>query len=438
MGESRAPSQIIGLTLNGRYRVVEPISNGAMGAVFRAIDANSGDEVAVKQSLDRRHERRFEAEARLLESLRHPRVVEVIDYFNDKLGQHLVMELVKGIEVGVLLKQRGDPGLPVADSIDYVRQLCEALHYVHGQQIIHRDVKPQNMILSEQGIVLVDFGIAREMDEDETPGTVGIGTPRFMAPEVFAGGRVSPRTDVFGAAATLWTLLTGRAPVYAEPKRLSELVPEVPPELETTIHAGLEMIPERRIASAAAFAAAIGAPLGEDRGESLALSIEDPDAPRNLMEAIVRAAAGVFGAAASSVCLIDITTRELVYQSAWGAGAREIVGVRLPPRTGIAGRVVASGAGEAIADCRADPRFAAAIAAGTGYVPHTMLVVPLLRGTRAIGALSVLDRRDGRNYHSDDVDRAGLFAEVVVKALDVTPGAFTSLGMTVVPGARHP
>ncbi len=435
MSDSRAASLVLGLTLKGRFRVVEPISHGAMGAVYAAVDANGGD-VALKQLFDKRDAQRFEIEARLLASLRHPRVVQVVDYFEEESGQYVVMELIRGVELGQLLKRRGQPGLPIPEAIEYVRQACEALQYVHDQQIVHRDVKPQNMILSERGVVLVDFGIARRLDEDESVGTVGIGTPRFMAPEVFAGGQVSPRTDVFGIAATLWNLIAGRAPVYAEPTRLSAIVPDVSPELEHTINAGLEMIPERRVASVAAFARALGVRLGDDGGESLALSVANPDAPRSLMEAIVKAAAGVFEAAAASICLIDLTTQELVYQSAWGAGAREIVGVRLPPGTGIAGRVVATGVGEAVAECRTDDRFAGRIAAGTGYVPYTMLVVPLLRAGRAIGAVSLLDRRNGDPYTSRDTERAALFAELAVKALDVTPEAFTSLGMTVIP-ATH-
>jgi serine/threonine protein kinase len=295
---------------------------------------------------------------------------------------------------------------------------------------VHRDVKPQNLILSENGVVLVDFGIARLLDEVEEQGTVGIGTPRFMAPEVFAGGNVSARTDVFSVAATLWTLLVGRPPVYADPTKLSTVNPNVPPELERTVAAGLEMIPERRVASVSAFAKALGAPLRTETGVSLAVSIDNPDASRGLMEAVVHTAAGVFGAAAASICLVDETTGELVYQSAWGAGAREIVGVRLPPRTGIAGQVVASGVAEAVPDCRTDPRFAARIAAGTGYVPYTQLVVPLLRAGRPIGALAILDRRDGRGYRNDDLEPATLFGDLAVKALDVTPNSFTSLGMT--------
>ena len=400
-----------------------------MGAVYRAEDVETGAEVALKQSLSPDHDQRFEAEARLMASLRHPRVVRIIDHFSAGSGKYLVMDLVRGVDLGALIKQRGTPGLPIDQSIELVRQACEALQYVHEQQIVHRDVKPQNLILSDTGITLVDFGIARLLDEPEEQGTVGIGTPRFMAPEVFAGGRVSPRTDVFGIAATLWTLIAGRSPVYADPTKLSSLVPGVSPELERTIAAGLELIPERRVASVAAFAKALGAPL-QRGGESLAVSIDNPDASGTLMEAVVHTAAGVFGAAAASICLIDETTGELVYQSAWGAGAREIVGVRLPPGQGLSGAVVQSGQGEAVLDCHGDPRFAARIAANTGYVPYTMLVVPLMRNGRPIGALSVLDQREGRGYTEADIEPAALFADLAVKALDVTPGSFTSLGVT--------
>src|SRR6201987_5301133 len=291
--EPRTASQVLGRTLKGRYRVLEPISAGAMGQVYRAIDIESGTEVALKQCTNPHHDQRFEAEARLLSSLQHPRVVRIQDHFAAPSGQYLVMDLVRGIDLGALLKQRGQPGLPIEQSIEYTRQTCEALSYVHDQQIVHRDVKPQNLILSENGVVLVDFGIARLLDEVEEQGTVGIGTPRFMAPEVFAGGNVSARTDVFSVAATLWTLLAGRPPVYADPTKLSGVVPDAPPELERTIAAGLEMIPERRVASVSAFAKALGAPLRTETGVSLAVSIDDPDASRGLIQAVVDAPAGL-------------------------------------------------------------------------------------------------------------------------------------------------
>jgi GAF domain-containing protein len=120
----------------------------------------------------------------------------------------------------------------------------------------------------------------------------------------------------------------------------------------------------------------------------------------------------------------------LVYQAAWGAGAKEIVGVRLPAGVGIAGSVVAGGEGIAVPECRSDPRFAAQIAAGTGYVPNTMLVVPL-KSTEGgvVGVLSVLDRRDGGAYDERDVMRAESFAELAVVALEVDPSAHGELAV---------
>ncbi len=435
MAEDLAGDLPEGVQLNDRYVVGSPISAGAMGAVYRASDSTTQSEVAVKRLLDKRHAARFEIEARLLSQLRHPRVVRVVDYFQDVTGQYLVMDLVRGHDLGSLLKAR-PTGLPVEEAVEHVREACEALQYVHEQQIVHRDVKPQNLIHGEEGVVLVDFGIATEFD-DEDPGTIGIGTPKFMAPEVFAGGVVSPRSDVFGLAATLWTLLVGKPPVYAERTRLMDIVPEATPELQETVKAGLEMIPERRVASVSAFAKALGEPRRRTKGESLATSVERPDAPRALMEGIVKTAAGVFEAAASSIALVDRTTGELVYQSAWGAGAREVVGMRLEPGQGFASSVLESGQADAC-DCRNDPRFAARIAEGTGYVPYTMLVVPLKRGDESIGALSILDRRDGSYFGPDDMDKANLFAELAVTALDVEPGAFSGLGETRIVAPRRP
>ena len=344
-----------GIQVGGRYTVEAPISAGAMGAVYRARDGEEGAGVALKRLGDDRHAARFEIESRLLAHLRHPRVVRVTDYFQDPTGQYLVMELVEGVDLGELLKRQGKPGLELDDAIEYTRQTSEALQYVHEQQIVHRDVKPQNMIVCRRRHQARGLRHrARDVRRGGDPGTVGIGTPRFMAPEVFAGGNVSPRADVFGLAATLWTLITGKPPVYADATKLSDVVPDVSPELEETISKGLEMVPERRVASVAAFAKALGKPVSLSKGESLALSVERPDAPRSLMEGIVRTAAGVFEAAAASIALVDRVTDELVYQSAWGAGAHEIVGVRLPPGTGISGAVVACGEAEAVPDCRND------------------------------------------------------------------------------------
>jgi len=408
-----------GEALNGRYEIVAPISSGAMGAVYRAIDRESGADVAVKRLLDVRHAARFEIEARLLASLSHPRVVKVIDHSSDDQGLYIVMELVHGTDLGAVLKRAGDPGLTIGDAIEYVRHGCEALSYVHSQQIVHRDVKPQNMILGTDGVILVDFGVARALGSEEDQGTIAVGTPRYMAPEVFAGGTVSAASDIFSLAATLWTLLVGTPPRYGDVLKLEKIAPGLPPELQTALQGGLEMLPEQRIASAAAFAEAVGVPLTGDRGHSLAQSLGRPTTRRRVMEAIVRTAAGMFEAAACSIALTDPSNGELVYEAAWGAGASEVVGMRLPAGVGLAGAVVASGDGVFVPECRKDPRFARQVAAGTGYVPYTMVVAPLIRDGKPIGVLSVLDRRDGGPYLHEDLGKVALFADLAVVALDL-------------------
>jgi hypothetical protein len=412
-----------GTDLHG-YTIEAPLSAGAMGAVYRAHKTGDGTPVAMKRLLDTRNAARFEIEARLLSTLNHPAVVNVVDYFTHETGVYLVMKLIQGKDLGVVLKERGAPGLPVDMAIEYARQACEALQYVHDQQIVHRDVKPANLIdvTDPDGVVLVDFGVARQIGEDEQvdAGTVGIGTPRYMAPEVFAGGTVSARSDVFSLAATLWTLLTGKPPVYGEPAKLAEIVPGASDGLEQCIRDGLDLLPERRTSSCAAFAQALGRPLAEQRGDSLVeIAVDRSDAEVAMLSAIVKASASVFEAAACSIALVDPITGELVYQASWGAGAKEIVGVRLPPGKGLGGSVVATGVGMAVPDCRNDPRFAAQIAAGTGYVPYTMLVIPLKQGNRTIGVLSVLDKRDGNPYTTDDIPRGDVFAELTTVALGI-------------------
>jgi len=404
-----------GTRIADRYTLVERMSEGAMGAVYRG-SADEGGPVAIKRLLDPGQAARFEIEGRLLERLHHNRVVGVIEHLSEPAGQFLVMDLVEGIDLDRELREQGSPGLPLENVLEYAQQAAEALTYVHDQNVVHRDVKPHNLVRGPDGLVLVDFGIARE-EAAEQGGTRAIGTPLYMAPEILVGEEVSARSDVYSLAATIWALLLGKPPAYDDPTPLSETVPGAPPQLEDTLRAALAIRPERRLASVAALADGLGVSLEGAEGRGLALSVSKPAARSDLLEAIAHTAAGTFDAAAASVALVDPSTSELVYQSAWGAAAHEIVGVRMPPGRGIAGSVVKLGQGLAIPDCRNDPRFASNVARKVGYVPHTMLVVPLVREGEAIGALSLLDRRDGGGYRPPDVERAMLFADLAVTAL---------------------
>ena len=402
-----------GNRVGDRYEIVEAIASGAMGAVYRARDAEGG-EVALKLLTNPGHAARFDIEARLLARLNHPRVVKVVDHLEDDGRSWLVMDLVSGTDLARLLESRGSPGLPLEEVLELARQSAEALEYVHAQQLVHRDVKPHNFICGDDGVVLVDFGVARVMGEDD--GTRGIGTPRYMAPEVLVGEGVSPRSDVYGLAATVWTLLSGSSPAYGNPQPLSETAPEASPELERALRRALDPRPDRRFASAGALATALGSPVEAARGESFAASLPGTDRA-GLLEAVVRTAAGVFDAAAASVALIEESTGELVYRASWGVLAEETVGIRLAPGQGLAGAAMSALEPVVVGDCRGDERFAARVAAGIGYVPHTMLVVPLQRDGRALGALSILDRRDGQALDQADVQRAELFAELTLAAL---------------------
>jgi hypothetical protein len=417
-----------GTELAGGYRLGPPVAQGAMGSIYEATDPD-GRRVAAKRLLDERHAARFEIEGRLLSRLHHPRVVEVLGMVDDASGRYLMMEWVEGEDLAHVLRRDGNPGLPEADVMRHTLQAAEALRYVHEQQTIHRDVKPQNLMLSpERGVVLVDFGIARDLAAESA--TEGIGTPGYMAPEAFTGGPLSPRTDVYGLAMTAWTLLTSVPARYASVR---------PPEdtsaaLLATIDAALVVDPERRLPSMQAFAEGLGGLLPTERGRDIGVSAAVGEATARVLQAVVKTAAGVFDAAATSIALRR-SDGGLDYQAAWGAGADEVVGMHLRPGQGIAGRVLATGVGEVIQDCRNDPDFAAATARRTGYVPYTMIVVPLVPDDIAVGVLTVLDKRDGSAYDVADLARAALFADLALAAMDAEPGARAALTTAV---ARRP
>jgi Protein kinase domain/GAF domain len=407
----------------GRYEIDSALSGG-MGAVYRAHDAETGAPVVLKCVYAAGHANRFtltacQTEARLLSFLRHPRVAVVVDHFDDPDGGYtLVTEWVEGFDLQRALWDRGKPGLPVVEVLERTRETCEALAYIHSQQVVHADLKPANIVCGADGSVLVDFGLAVQVGDYERPDAASGGTARFMAPEVFAGDPPTPRSDVYSLAATIWHLVSGKPPVYGEDTPLAETVPGVSTRLERALRAGLQVRPEQRIASAEEFAAELGMPLGQGRGASLTLSVEDPGAPRDLIEALVRTAAAIFEAASVSIGLMNPDTGELRYVAVWGAVAKEVLDVRVSAGQGIVGAAVATGDPEAVPSCANDPRFARSLAGAIGYMPVTMLVVPLMRGDRCVGALPIVDRRDGGVYGVGDLPRAVLFGELAAAALE--------------------
>lgn len=399
------------MLVGDRYELGAPIGAGAMGTVYRARDHTTGVDVAVKRVSDLRHARRLEIEARVLSRLRHPRVVRYLDHVVDDRGVHLVMELVDGDDLAATIRGAGAAGLGVDAALDLAAQAGEALHYIHGEHTIHRDVKPENLLLADDGLVLVDFGIARE--ELDGTGTIAVGSPGYMAPESLTG-EATPRTDVYGLAATLWAMLHGRPPRVGQKARVPGGT--LPPELAEALDDALDPDPARRTASVAELLARLGRPLGGG-GRPLTLAAEGSDAAATGLAALARAAAGVLDAAAVSVAAVDPADGTLTYRAAWGAGAEDVVGMRLAPGAGLAGAVVQSGRAARVPDCRHDPRFSARAADRTGYVPHTMLVVPLVAAGRVAGVLSALDRRDGAPFDAADERRAEALSELAAAIL---------------------
>ena len=396
--------------VGGRYRIGAAISAGAMGAVYRAIDTETGDEVAVKRLLDVSNRARFEAEARLLSALDHPGIVAVRDYIASDSGDYLIMELVRGLDLTEVLRHRGHPGLPEAEAVGYALRTAETLGYLHGQGVIHRDVKPGNVILNGEDVVLVDFGVARELSIDAA--TAAPTTAGFGAPEVLAGGVVSPASDVYGLAAMLWALLAGTPPRLGDTRAREDVSGAV----TRAMRAALVPDPARRPASAREFTDLLERPLPPARGRPLARSVTTAGRPAALLESVLHTAATIFEAPAISVALTE-PDGTLTYAAAWGAAADDVIGMRLPAGEGLAGAVATDGVGLAIADCRADPRFAAQVAAGIGYVPHTMLLAPVRREDATIGVLSLLDRRSGEPFTEADLPNARSFCDLIATAL---------------------
>jgi TolB-like protein/Tfp pilus assembly protein PilF len=267
-GEASAPTPF---DRWGHLRVLECVGRGAFGEVYRAWDPRLDREVALKLL---RNSGRVDAaqpaaieEGRLLARVRHPNVVTIYgaECLDGRVG--LWMEFVEGNTLEQIVRQGGP--LPVPDVTRVGVDLCGAVSAVHGAGLVHRDIKAQNLIVADDGrLVLMDFGTGLELHGDQAPAAAG--TPLYLAPEVLAGGAATVQTDVYAIGVVLFRLLTGAYPVSAsdleglrrahalgERTRLRSLRPDVPPRLARVVEHALDSDPARRPASADAFRAAL-------------------------------------------------------------------------------------------------------------------------------------------------------------------------------------
>jgi serine/threonine protein kinase len=204
--------------LQNRYRIIRPIAEGGMGAVYEAMDQRLSASVALKESFFAQDSllQAFQREAALLATLRHRGLPKVIDHFTEDGRQYLVMELIPGDDLLKILTLHKKP-FPLSDVMGWADQLLEALVYLHSQQppVIHRDIKPSNLKLNERGqIMLLDFGLAKEATLDSGPAGHSVrGYSRNYAPiEQIKGTGTDRRSDIYSAAATIYHMMTGVVP----------------------------------------------------------------------------------------------------------------------------------------------------------------------------------------------------------------------------------
>jgi hypothetical protein len=278
------------LVIDQKYRVEQLLGRGGMGAVYRARDMRLDRLVAVKVVRaellgDPDARLRFRREAQIVARLQHPSIVAIFDYgtFADG-GAFLVMELVPGEDLRRVLQREGrlqpDRAQPILNAV------CAAIEAAHRQGVLHRDLKPENILLPGGGLAakVLDFGVAKVIEHEgaiatqaesatlmTAPGLI-IGTPAYMAPEQFRGAQPDARTDIFSLGVIAYEMLSGNLPfgrgtladvVLAHTRGVPPMAQgSAPPEVEWAIRSALETDPDRRPASAQAFAHLIGSAMG--------------------------------------------------------------------------------------------------------------------------------------------------------------------------------
>src|SRR5437762_1338263 len=258
---------LLNTLFDGRYRIVRKLGTGGMAKVYLAEDEVLGRRVAIK-ILDDRHAgddqfiERFRREAKNAASLSHPNIVSIYDRGEAEGTYYIAMEYLDGRSLKELIVARGPA--PVNVAIDYARQILAAIRFAHRHGIVHRDIKPHNVLVDAEGrLKVTDFGIARAGTSQMTEAGSIVGTAQYLSPEQARGSAVDQRSDVYSLGIVLYELLTGEVPFSGDtpveiamkhlsqtPEPPSALRPEIPHDLDMVVMRALAKDPEDRYQSA--------------------------------------------------------------------------------------------------------------------------------------------------------------------------------------------
>lgn len=258
----------VGQIFDRRYRIVRIIGVGGMAVVFEAVDTVMKRTVAVKMlkeeiAGDAQAVKRFINESRAVSMLSHPNIVSIYDVSVRDDLKYIVMERVDGITLKNYMNSRGP--LPPKEIMNYTAQILRALDHAHSKGIIHRDIKPQNIMLLKNGkIKVADFGIAKLPNaETVTMTDKAIGTVYYISPEQASGKKIDPRSDIYSLGVVMYEMATGKLPFVADspvsvalmqvnnqPRPPREILPSVPPGVEAMILTAMEKDPDKRFQSA--------------------------------------------------------------------------------------------------------------------------------------------------------------------------------------------
>jgi beta-lactam-binding protein with PASTA domain/tRNA A-37 threonylcarbamoyl transferase component Bud32 len=290
---------LINTLFDGRYRILRKLGAGGMANVYLAEDEELGRRVAIKILNDRYANdelfiERFRREAKSAAALSHPNIVSIYDRGEAEGTYYIAMEVIEGRSLKELILTRGP--LPIPQAIAYTLEILDALRFAHRHGIIHRDVKPHNILVGGERLKVTDFGIARAGASQMTEAGSIMGTAQYLSPEQARGAPVTASSDLYSVGIVLYEMLTGKVPFSGDsaieiamkhlnelPKPPSKIRPEIPPDLDQVVLRALAKAPEDRYQTAEEFAEDLhrveaGLPLAPETSDAATALIAAPGA----------------------------------------------------------------------------------------------------------------------------------------------------------------